>query len=174
MGATISPIIAQYVMDELLDSCVPKLSYRIPLLKKYVDDIICVIPEGGDNEILDIFNGYNPHIQFTIEKETNNSVPFLDTRVIRNNNTLLLDWYIKPTSSGRYLNYHSSHSEKMKINLVLGLKNRIYRISHRTLYHKNIKLLYNILIKNAYPPRLLTKLLYNTMTDATDVTPELL
>lgn len=172
MGATISPIISQYVMDELLNTCIPKLSYSVPLLKKYVDDIICVIPEGGENEILNVFNSFNPHIQFTIEKETNNSVPFLDTKVIRNNNILLLDWYIKPTSSGRYLNYHSSHSEKMKINLVLGLKNRIYRISHRTLYQKNIKLLYNILIKNSYPPRLLNRLLYNTTADAANNTPQ--
>jgi len=139
------------------------LSFKIPLLKKYVDDIICIIPNNADVEILEVFNNHDPHIKFTIEKEDdNNSVPFLDTKLMRRNNILLLDWYVKPTSSGRYLNYNSTHSEKMKTNLVLGLKHRIYKISHRTLYQKNIKLLFNTLVGNSYPPRLLSRLLYKT------------
>lgn len=165
MGATISPIVAQYVMDDLLDECVPKLSFNLPFLKKYVDDLILSIPSDGKDEVLRTFNNYNQHIQFTIESETDNSVPFLDTKLIRNHeNKIMLDWYVKPTSSGRYINYNSYHSEKMKINLVLGLKLRIVRISHPTLQQQNLNKLYNILLDNSYPERLLKKIIFNTST----------
>ena len=46
MGATISPIIAQYVMDDLLDDCIAKLPFHLPYLKKYVDDTNTAVPEG--------------------------------------------------------------------------------------------------------------------------------
>lgn len=161
MGASASPIIAQYVMDELLDNCLQSLNFNVPMIKKYVDDIVCMIPSGKENEILSVFNNYNPHLQFTIETETNNSVPFLDTKLIRLNNKIILDWYIKPTSSGRYINFYSHHREKTKINLILGLKNRIHKISHHTLYNDNIKKLYNILLLNSYPSNLLKRLLFN-------------
>lgn len=166
MGATVSPIVAQYVMDDLLDTCIPLLTFQLPFIKKYVDDIICSVPEEGIEEILLTFNNYNEHLKFTVEKENNGRVPFLDTEVIRKpDNMVILDWYIKPTSSGRYINYNSHHREKMKINLVLALKNRIHKISHTSLRNKNIDKLFNILIDNSYPPHLLRKLLYNTRID---------
>ena len=163
MGATLSPIISQYVMDDLLDSCIPKLSYQVPFLKKFVDDIVCSVPEKGVNEILSVFNSYDPNIQFTVEVEKDRSVPFLDTKLIRNpENKIILDWYIKPTSSGRYLNYNSHHTEKIKINLILALKHRVQRISHPTLKNKNLDKLLNILSNNGYPKKLLKKLLFNS------------
>lgn len=164
MGANISPIIAQYVMDDLLNTCIPLLPFNLPFIKKYVDDLICAVPNDKKHIILNIFNSYNKDIQFTMEEEKQNKIPFLDTHVIRDtaNNKLLLDWYIKPTSSERFINYHSNHPEKMKINLVLTLKNRIERISHPSFKEKNIFKLYNILIENSYPKNILKKLLYNT------------
>lgn len=102
-------------MDYLLDQCLPKLTYKIDFIKKFVDDIILSIPVNGDAEILEVFNNFNEHIKFTIEKEKNSSVPFLDSLVIRTNQNLIkLDWFRKETSSGRYINYNSHH--KMSIN----------------------------------------------------------
>lgn len=125
-------------MDDLIDACIPKLSFEIPFLKKFVDDIVCSIPENRVDEILQVFNSYDSNIQFTVEVEKDRSVPFLDTKLIRSSeNRIILDWYIKPTSSGRHLNYNSFHTEKIKINLVLALKNRIKRVSHPTLRNKN-------------------------------------
>lgn len=160
MGASMSPIISQYVMDDLLDDCLHQLPFKIPFLKKYVDDIICAIPKDSCEVMLQTFNNHNNFLSFTIEVENNNSVPFLDTKLIRREDgTIILDWYQKPTNSGRYLNYHSYHEEKMKINLVLGLKGRIEKICHNTLRINNLKKLYNILIDNGYPTHLLKKLL---------------
>lgn len=170
MGGQCSPIIALYVMDELLDICIPKLSFEVPFMKKYVDDLVCAVPQGKNEEILTIFNSYNEHIQFTIEEEDDNhSIPFLDTKMIRTeSNVIKLDWYIKPTSSGRYMNYFSSVNSKMKTNLVLGLKNRIHKISHPDFYRRNQDRLLDILLDNSYPRHLLNRLIYSAISNPTE------
>ena len=162
MGSSISPIVSQFVMDDLLNDCLSTLPFQVPFLKKYVDDIICAIPAGSEDLILNTFNNHNQYLSFTLERETNNSVPFLDTKLIRGNDGLIiLNWYQKPTNTGRYLNYLSFHEERIKINLVLGLKNRIEKVCHPTLRIDNLKKLYNILIDNSYPKPLLNKLLFS-------------
>lgn len=94
MRAYSSPFLAQYVMY-LLEKCIPQLCYELPFLKKYVDDIICAVPRDSTDHILNIFYNCNQHIRFTLEKENGNSVPFLETRLIRTeDNTIILDWYI--------------------------------------------------------------------------------
>lgn len=162
MGSVLSPIVAQYVMDDFLNSCLPILPYKMPFIKKYVDDIICAIPMDAIDLTLNIFNSQHQKIQFTIERETNNAVPFLDTLVIRENNTIKTDWYIKPTASGRYINFHSFHTTKMKINTVLNMKNRVMKLSHPIYQLNNMKKLFDIMHKNSFPAALLNKLLYST------------
>lgn len=51
MGSKLSPILAQYVMDHLIESCEKKIPYKILLLKKFVDDLFMAIPK---NEIANI------------------------------------------------------------------------------------------------------------------------
>lgn len=169
MGSNLSPIIARLVMDYVLDKILSTLPFEIPFIKKYVDDIICSIPTDMVDFTLRHFNGYNEHIQFTIETETNNSVPFLDTKLIRNdNNIIILDWYQKPMCSNRYIHFESNHPMKQKINLVIALRNRIKRISHHTLLEKNLNLLKNILKQNSYPINMINRLLYNTSFSVED------
>ena len=80
-------------MDDPLDDIIPKLPFNLPFIKKYVDDLILAIPRNNTDTILIIFNSYNNHIQFTIEEENNQSVSFLDTKLIRNqDNQIMLDW----------------------------------------------------------------------------------
>lgn len=162
MGSKLSPILAQYVMDYLLDTCIPKLSFNLIFIKKFVDDLILVLPTQGLEEILVTFNGFNEHIKFTMEREVDCGVPFLDTRVIRQNNKIILDWYQKPTSSGRYINFQSDHSTKIKINFMKQMKSRIIKISHPSFKEKNVNKLKLLLLQNSYPPGLVNKILYST------------
>ena len=164
MGSPISPILAQLVMDSLLENCIGRLSFRIPFLFKYVDDIICAVPYDKVNEILTIFNGFNPSLQFTVETEVDFGVPFLDTRVIRDpvSNKIVLDWYMKPTASGRYMNFYSNHTINQKVNTLLSMKNRVLYISDPTFVNKNLKNLSDLFENNGYPRSLVKKLIFNT------------
>ena len=52
---------------------------------RYVDDVFATLDSpNNENKILEFLNKQHPNIKLTIEKEEKNSLPFLDTRVIRN------------------------------------------------------------------------------------------
>jgi hypothetical protein len=56
------------------------------------------------------------HINFTVEQEHEGKLSFLDTLITRNNGTLKIDVYRKPTHTGRYLDYNSHHDKQHKIS----------------------------------------------------------
>lgn len=58
---------------------------------------------------LDEFNKFNEYLKFTHELEENNSLPFLELRIMVENNSIVTEWYMNPTASGRYMNYLSHH-----------------------------------------------------------------
>ncbi|XP_044744639.1 uncharacterized protein LOC123306618 [Coccinella septempunctata] len=152
MGNKISPILASIVMTVLLNYCIPLLPFQVPIAYQYVDDLFFAIPEDMTAEMLAVFNSFNTHIQFTVEEEVENGVPFLDTRVVRcPGNIIKLDWYQKPTSSGRYIHYRSNHSWAMKTNLIKGMFQRIIRICHPDFQKNAIKRLFSLFEDNGYP-----------------------
>lgn len=163
MGSPISPILALIVMDSLFDDVIPKLPFQLPFIYKYVDDVICAVPLDSVDTTLNIFNSYDPHVQFTVENEKDNKVPFLDTELIRcENNSIILNWYQKPTSSGRYINYYSSHPNSHKFNTVIAMKNRVTHISDEKFLRDNLNRLVLMFSNNGYPKHILNKLIYNS------------
>lgn len=163
MGSTLSPILANIAMSTLLKTSIPRLSFQLAFIFQYVDDLILSIPEDKDEEILEIFNSFDDHIQFTIEVEKNRCVPFLDTMLHRGeDNVIRLDWYRKPSSSGRYINFSSYHNISTKTNIVLGLKKRIIDITHPDFRSSALRRLFELLVTNGYPQFFLKKLIYNS------------
>ena len=174
MGSPVSPIFANLVMDFYIDNVMKVLPFQFSFFKKYVDDLICGIPEEAIEEVVDIFNSFHPNIQYTLTLETDGGVPFLDTQLFRNNNNqIIIDWYQKPSNSGRFLNFFSNHSITQKINLVKGMKNRLNLISHPSLLHKNLNILSKLFQNNGYPKSLVNKILFNNQTQqAIDTKPK--
>ncbi len=165
MGGATSPILAEIVMNKLLYFVTNNSQFQFPFIYQYVDDLLTAVPADRVGETLDLFNSFNENLRFTVEEETELSVPFLDTRVVRTGeNRVILDWYRKKSSSGRYIPFSSYHPLKQKINAILALKNRIQKIVHPTLLEKNLRLLKDILINNQYPPNLINKLLFSNVT----------
>ena len=93
MGSPISPIIADIVMQDLEEEIIKKLDFTVPLFYRYVDDTILFIPKDKINNIVDKFNKYHERLKFTFEIENNNSIPFLNILIIRNNdNAIFTNW----------------------------------------------------------------------------------
>lgn len=156
MGLPISPILADIVMEYLLDKALENLDYDLKICAKYVDDLFLVIPTDRVHETLNTFNSIHPNIQFTHEMERNAVLPFLDVLVIHDpNGTLQFDWYTKPTSSGRLLNFFSNHPLSQKLNVVDNLIKRIFNSSSPQFHTKNSQIIKNILTDNNYPPKLI-------------------
>lgn len=67
---------------------------------------------------------------------------FLDTKFIKTScNTILIVWYRKTVSSGRYLNFYSYHTQSNKTNQIKQIVNRLLSISDRDFHQNNLNTL---------------------------------
>lgn len=161
MGSPASPIVADIVMEKLLDTCMDNLTTKPRILTKYVDDIFAIVPESAIKTILTTLNSFHDNIKFTIEEEKNQQIPYLDTLVIRNNKRIEVDWYQKDTASGRIINYYSQHPKTIIINTAKNLINRVLTISDTRFHTKNKSKIKHILRNNNFPNNLINNLISN-------------
>lgn len=171
MGNPLSPTIADIVLDTLLDDVIKDLegkNVRIKVLKKYVDDIFAIINKNDETVIMKTLNTYHQKLKFTIEKEINGEIPYLDMKIIKNGEKLTTNWYTKSTASGRILNYNSTQPTSMKINTATNLIKTVHNISDQKYRDNNINKIREILLKNNYPSGIINKLLDKHYKD-TDV-----
>ncbi|XP_055527061.1 uncharacterized protein LOC129719691 [Wyeomyia smithii] len=160
MGSPLSPILADIVLDSVIESATNSLPFRVPFIKKYVDDLILAIPENSSQIVLNVFNSQEKRIQFTLETEQNQHLPFLDLRIVRKDDqTLTTEWYAKPIASGRMLNYNSFHQLKYKINTACNFINRVTTFSTTSTYKEQKAIIYKLLQQNSYPKTLISRLL---------------
>ena len=161
MGSPISPLFADMVLDDLETHCLKNLedNYNVkPLFYfRYVDDTLMCIEKKHIVLVINIFNSYNKRLQFTYEFEQDKKINFLDISLIRHNNSIITDWFNKPTSSGRLINYRSNHPTQQKINIVYNLVDRAISLSHKKFHSKNLKMVNQILRDNNYPNKFINR-----------------
>ena len=72
----------------------------------------------------------HPNIKFTMEKEVNKVIPFLDVLIDNANNILNTTTYHKSSYSGLLLNFNSFTSRFYKISLIKCLIDCTYKINN--------------------------------------------
>lgn len=82
---------------------------------RFVDDVLVVINESNVHDFLNYLNGMNPRIRFTVETESNGSIPFLDMNLTRLDDKITFNVYRKPTSTERCIPNTSYHSKNTKL-----------------------------------------------------------
>ena len=100
-------------------------------------------------------------MKFTIEKQINHSLLVLDVFISGvNNQNITLQTYHKSTSTGRLLNFKSFTSLSYKISFIKCLIDRSFKICNSwKSFHNDIENIKSNLIKNAYPPFLIDKVI---------------
>jgi len=136
MGSPLSPIISDIVMQDLETQALQILRFEIPIYYRYVDDILLAAPHSHFKDILQTFNSYHNRLQFILETSDGNQINFLDTKIILDDCTVIFDIYKKPTSSGRYLNFHSQHPITHKKGVIFGMVDKIILLSHPCFHQK--------------------------------------
>lgn len=69
------------------------------------------------------------------------------------------DWYQKPTSSGRLLNYLSSHPKHQLLNTAYNFVKRVLVLGETEFREDNIKRVSEILRKNNYPHNVINRII---------------
>ena len=91
-------------------------------------------------------------IQFTLEEENNETLPFMDIRVERlGNGHLQTSVYRKPTHTGRYLNFESNHPPSVKRSVVKSLISRTEYVSRNDGKEEEAHKITVDLLANNYP-----------------------
>ena len=148
MGSPPAPLLANGWLSKF-DSIVKDSA---KLYTRYMDDILREIDRNRAQEKLTEINDLHPALKFTIEREQNSTLPFLDMSIIRLDNKLSSIWYTKPTDTGLTLNYHALAPTRYKRSVVAGLVHRIYRAcSTWSNFHISLQRGKAMLEKNQYP-----------------------
>ena len=95
------------------------------------------------------------NIRFTMEKEIDHKIPFLDVLINNETHFPVTRVYRKKTFTGLLTNYFSFTSHSYKLGLIRTLVDRAYKINNTWLgFHEDITKLTKILQKNLFPVHL--------------------
>ena len=110
------------------------------------------MPNTEIDNILQFFNTNKSNIKFTLDEEIERTINFLDISITRKlDQKLSLNWYRKPTWSGRYLNFFPHHTLRYKKSVVNNLVDRAILLSDKEFHTFNLNLIKNVLQENCYP-----------------------
>jgi hypothetical protein len=118
-----------------------------------VDELLTV-HNGNKTDIEDLLNCFNcltPKRNWAIEKETGDSINFLDITIHREENNFSIDIYRKPTYTGSIIPNDSCHPTEHKYAAIRYLHNRMknYQLSREKM-DKESKITQDILHSNGY------------------------
>jgi hypothetical protein len=153
MGSPLGPILANVFVghhEKLLFSKVtkPMLYYR------YVDDIFaCFSNEAACDEFGEHLNNMHSSLQFTCEKEVNNSINFLDV-CVHKEQQFVTSVHRKNTFTGQYMNWHSFCPRRRKIRLIATLVHRAIRICSPSKLKNELNNIRLLMRENAYPEKI--------------------
>ncbi|XP_071054425.1 uncharacterized protein [Onthophagus taurus] len=162
MGSSLSVNLSGIVLNDLITTQLKTTKIKPILIAKYIDDLLLILPKNEYPKLLDTFNSYNDRLKFTVEMPDNDKLPFLDIVLVmnRNNSSIATKWYKKEIASNRLLNFHSNHPKSQIINTMNNYIKRAISVTDNAFLKEIRKQLYNILLENFYPKRLVNDAWY--------------
>lgn len=163
MGGSLSPVAASLLIKKLYFSVIEPC--KLPFYLQYVDDSLTVLDRNDLEDILAKLNSFNNNIKFTYEIEKDNSINFLDVRIIKNLcGSLSFDVYMKPISSGRFTNFGSNIPFIYKINTIRYFVRRIIKLCDQEFIHDSLNKLRDNAMSNGYPRFLINKIINQVLS----------
>ena len=120
---------------------------------RYVDDVFVIWPHGDKalDEFLTHLNSQRLAIQFTMEKEEDRKIAFLDVQVERKGDRATTSVFQKKTHTNQYINYNSHHHNRIKSGIIQGLATGAEKICHPTRLPQERQHLRAVFQANGYP-----------------------
>lgn len=160
IGGSVSAILADYVVTDLMDRAFYESAVEPSLCVKYVDDTLVILKKEDVESVFTALNRDTPTVKFTYEVECEGVIPYLDMLIHRTKSRKIeTSYYQKPTSMNRLLNYESTHPLMQRRSIVYGTISRILSITSITYEQDSVNTIYNILQMNSYPKKMIKQLL---------------
>lgn len=159
MGGSLSPVLACLFMEFFEDRLLPNVPSfpSIVCWLRYVDDVYVLANADLDvPTFLSDINSLEDSIKFTVEGESDGSIPFLDVRVHRSY-PLTFSVYRKPSFSGNLMNAYSYHSSSVKRGSIVGAFLRAYRLSSPQFLDAEFAFLFNLFDGLGFPSHFVFK-----------------
>ena len=131
MVSLLAPVLANIFMGFYESKWLNEYNLNKPkFYLRYVDDIVAAFEkEQNSLSFLNFLNNKHSNIKFSLVKQVNHSIAFLDVFISGiDNQNLTLETYHKSTYMGRLLNFKSSTSFSHKISLIKCLVDRSFKI----------------------------------------------
>ena len=159
MGSPISVVVANLVMEEIETRALNTFVHPPRIYRRYVDDTICVIKKDCIQTFHDHFNIQDHNIKFTVERYSEQGIPFLDTLIrVKEDGSLDVRIYRKKTHTDRYLQFSSHHPPQHKAAVVRTLLHRADSLlsneQHRSKEHDHVRTALSV---NGYPSQFIRK-----------------
>ncbi|BHF82684.1 hypothetical protein SprV_0802582300 [Sparganum proliferum] len=151
MGSPISGLIAEAVLQKLERRLFKE--YKPKFWARYVDDTFVIVDQDKINYYAEVLNSIIPDLQFTMEEEVGDKLPFLDVLVYCQPNDELATYvYRKPKNTLQMLSYNSNHPLQHNRSCVRTLYRQVEtHCSTPAAKLDEIKLLRELFRANGYP-----------------------
>ena len=166
MGSPLSPLLTEIFMIEFEQNALQGAPITPLCWFRKVDDIFSIIDADKDPySLLQHLNSFHQRLQFTIETEQDNRLPFLDVLVTRQTDKLKTEVYRKPTHTNQYLHWKSNHSSSTKTGIISTLTRRAKVVcSNEQSLSEEINHLKDVFTnQNAYPTDTVNKVINRTL-----------
>ena len=154
MGSPLAPVLAK-IFNGFHES---KWDNEHNLNKRKFYDILTAFDNEQDSlSLLNFLDKRDPNIKFTIEKQINHSIAFLDVFISGINNH---KFKLQTTYTRLLLDFNSFASFSYKISSIKCLIDRSFKICNNwNSFHNDIENIKSSLIKNGFPPFLMDKVI---------------
>ena len=157
---------ASHLANGWLSKYDPIIRGNAKIYDRYMDDIIREIKKVLLTEMLETINNLHPKLKFTVEREVDGKISFLDMLIIHEGSNLSSTWYNKPTDTGLILNFHALAPKRYKRSVVTGFVYRIFRAcSSWRNFDVSVKRAKRILEGNQYPPEFYEPIIRETISN---------
>ena len=130
MGSPVSVTVANLVTEEIEKTALSTFHLPLRFWKRYFDDTCTAVSKDQVSELHQHLNDVNPNIQFTVEREEEGHLSFLDIHLTHNQDgSVDTSVHRKKTHMDRYLNFKSHHPLAHKRSVVSTLFKRAKELS---------------------------------------------
>lgn len=151
MGSPIAPVTANIFMEWFEEKALETAPVRPRYWWRYVDDVFAIVSRDSLSELIGHLNKLHDKVEFTVERENEGVLPFLDVLVMRQScGRLVTTVYRKPTHTDRYLRADSHHHPCHLSSVPRTLINRALSLCDPGYVHCELDHVKRVLESNGY------------------------